>query len=284
VSFGITLMAGWQNSRAKTSKKKGFYILMVLKKCTRCGIEKSEDQFPLRSSVAKGLVPRSYCVTCEETKPVKKRSAVDTKLNANNKRRYGVTPEDIQAAGEAQGWLCPISGTDISEKYYIDHDHVTGKFRQLLCFHCNLALGHFKDSPERLTKALEYLDKHSVKGVNMFRILVIDDTRTAVGMGCDELVEVEHSWDAVAELRAGHFDEIWFDFDLEGDDKGTNVARFIRDNKDTLDLRGTVCHIHSFNPGGRQSLKSILKDTGLPVVMNDLANFREKHKPSSFDL
>lgn len=40
---------------------------------------------------------------------------------------------------------------------HIDHDHVSGEARGVLCHHCNLGLGHFKDDPELLQKAAGYL-------------------------------------------------------------------------------------------------------------------------------
>jgi hypothetical protein len=39
-----------------------------------------------------------------------------------------------------------------------DHDHKTGKTRGYLCHNCNVGLGHFKDSPKLLQKAIEYLE------------------------------------------------------------------------------------------------------------------------------
>jgi hypothetical protein len=39
-----------------------------------------------------------------------------------------------------------------------DHDHKTGAFRGYLCLSCNVGLGHFKDDPELLKKAIAYLD------------------------------------------------------------------------------------------------------------------------------
>jgi hypothetical protein len=39
----------------------------------------------------------------------------------------------------------------------VDHNHVTGKIRKLLCNDCNKGLGFFKDSPELLDIALQYL-------------------------------------------------------------------------------------------------------------------------------
>lgn len=43
---------------------------------------------------------------------------------------------------------------------FIDHNHETGKIRQLLCLNCNTLLGHASDDIEILTKAIIYLNKH----------------------------------------------------------------------------------------------------------------------------
>lgn len=41
----------------------------------------------------------------------------------------------------------------------VDHCHVTGHVRGLLCMLCNTALGKLQDSPDLLRKAIEYLEK-----------------------------------------------------------------------------------------------------------------------------
>jgi|SRR5688572_147066 len=49
-----------------------------------------------------------------------------------------------------------------------DHNHVTGRYRGLLCVRCNMLLGKVHDNPEILSNAARYLRKwtkfHSING------------------------------------------------------------------------------------------------------------------------
>lgn len=78
---------------------------------------------------------------------------------------YGLTFAEFGAMRQAQGDCCaickspntgPRKGTG-SETLMIDHDHKTGRVRGLLCEPCNLGLGAFRDDPQRLKGAIEYL-------------------------------------------------------------------------------------------------------------------------------
>jgi Autographiviridae endonuclease VII len=71
----------------------------------------------------------------------------------------GLTPDEYQAMAERQGHECAIcmtpcpSGRDLC----IDHDHLTGAVRGLLCLKCNFALGQFHDNITILERAIDYL-------------------------------------------------------------------------------------------------------------------------------
>lgn len=72
-------------------------------------------------------------------------------------RRYGPEAVPAQERIEAGEGCVVCGGNDIM---HLDHDHETGKFRDILCHHCNTALGQVGDSIERLEALIAYLRKH----------------------------------------------------------------------------------------------------------------------------
>lgn len=66
------------------------------------------------------------------------------------------------AALESQK-TCAICSRAPRARLHIDHNHKTKQYRGLLCDNCNLGLGHFKDSPALLAKAIEYLRAGDMK-------------------------------------------------------------------------------------------------------------------------
>lgn len=74
--------------------------------------------------------------------------------------KYGLTPEDYDALLASQGGVCAICKQEpASRGFHVDHDHVTGRVRGLLCNRCNVALGNFRESREVILAAVDYLDR-----------------------------------------------------------------------------------------------------------------------------
>lgn len=71
------------------------------------------------------------------------------------RRKYGLTPEQLEAMKEAQGHRCLICNQ--RRKLVVDHDHVTNRVRGLLCNACNCGIGHFCDDADLLRVAITYL-------------------------------------------------------------------------------------------------------------------------------
>ena len=59
-----------------------------------------------------------------------------------------------------QGHRCAICG-EKPETLTVDHDHVTGAVRALLCPPCNQAIGHAKDDPAIFRAAIAYLERYN---------------------------------------------------------------------------------------------------------------------------
>ena len=134
--------------------------IVYRKLCYTCRERKAEDAF--RSN-------RNVCRACEGANNIARNHTVVNGLKRqrinNLKVRYGMNVDEFFVMLKSQNSECAICGIDLSEdftKCYVDHDHVTGKNRAILCYSCNIGLGHFKDDPELLRKAADYLAQHNL--------------------------------------------------------------------------------------------------------------------------
>jgi hypothetical protein len=74
------------------------------------------------------------------------------------KARYGISIEQRDEMAMQQRWCCAICGSMV--RLFIDHDHANGAVRSLVCHHCNIGLGSFRDNPSALDSAVAYLRRH----------------------------------------------------------------------------------------------------------------------------
>lgn len=121
-----------------------------------------------------GLGPRRCACGAEVSTPVGKpvcpdcrkdpRPGAQVRERTRTLRLYGLTQADWDALVRKQKDRCAICQTSRpggrGERWHIDHDHVTGQVRGLLCHRCNMGVGFFLDDPEILAAAARYVAKH----------------------------------------------------------------------------------------------------------------------------
>ena len=123
--------------------------------CNFCGQKKDSDE----------IIKHGICRACWHSAdggddPAAKRRV---KIGAT----YGLEYKDYVSMYSKQGGGCEICGTPIAKfknddgvlTAHVDHDHVTGEVRGLLCRNCNSGLGMFQDDTELLDAAIDYLLK-----------------------------------------------------------------------------------------------------------------------------
>ena len=128
--------------KAITAEKNGGYKLKKMKQtdthkqCRKC------EEMVLRENMRE-----TYCVPC-----------VSEMGRQRNIKKYGLTIEDYDALFDKQKGLCGCCGKPDKTKLCVDHDHVSGVVRGLLCRLCNRAIGQLGDNVEGVTNALRYLN------------------------------------------------------------------------------------------------------------------------------
>ncbi len=143
-------------TEARLIAKAKFRSVEGYRTCTKCNIEQPITEF--RRCGSPKNMRRSDCKTCTDrlNKPYKRKKHL--------KEKYNLSLEDYETMVLNQNNLCAICGNPephIGASLAVDHNHTTGKVRQLLCSHCNLLLGHAKDSIDILKAAIQYLITHN---------------------------------------------------------------------------------------------------------------------------
>lgn len=163
-----------------------------MKMCVRCSQYKINSDFRNNSEMKCGL--HSYCRSCdrevkitykksikgklaekkyassEKGKKARKRSYDKARrenpnfktyfLRSRLKKYYNITVEQFNEMFSNQLECCAICikhQSEFNRVFAVDHCHVTGKIRGLLCYRCNQGLGNFRDNIALMYKAIEYL-------------------------------------------------------------------------------------------------------------------------------
>jgi hypothetical protein len=112
--------------------------------CVKCKIDKPLEDYHKDRRTANRR--RTTCIQCRN----KQRSI--TNLSRFDYAKLLVEQNNCCA-------ICGIESTDMKRELSVDHNHETNKIRGLLCDHCNIGLGNFRDSTTLLSVAIEYLER-----------------------------------------------------------------------------------------------------------------------------
>lgn len=155
----------------------------LLKICSKCDIEKPLEQFYNHTIGKDGK--HSECIDCMKIYRKKyylqtfddfsKRQKINRIKNPNIfkntqlKTRYGITLDQYNEMLKNQNGFCAICNkketkidirTNKIRALCVDHEHISGKIRGLLCQDCNFAIGKLKDNISLVENTLNYLKKN----------------------------------------------------------------------------------------------------------------------------
>ncbi len=131
-----------------------------------------------------------YCKSCARAYYAK--MGAEIIRGRNLKRKYHMSLQDWDTLRVSQGDKCALCREPFSTRFmdskwpYVDHCHVTGKIRGLLCRWCNLTLERsetFPDWPERIRRYLEGGNGHDTGDSNTASVGFLGAERAAVVFG-----------------------------------------------------------------------------------------------------
>jgi len=135
--------------------------------CKGCGEERDSSEFAEKQKVLRKtglkIYKSCYCTSCRKARSKKYR---EKRPYSWIQTRYKLSKEEAKYWYERSKTSCEICGIawkEGSEALCVDHDHITGEVRGILCKHCNHVLGHSRDSVEILSRAKIYLQVHQGK-------------------------------------------------------------------------------------------------------------------------
>lgn len=149
---------------------------LAIKKCRKCLVDKHLDLFVNNHVFKDGK--DTICLDCSREKvklwrkvnpdkrklQLKKESKKDYNHNKHLKATYGITFNDYRKMFDEQHGCCKICGrhqVEFQKRLSVDHNHVTGKVRALLCHNCNSILGDAREKIDVLEKAINYLKDYN---------------------------------------------------------------------------------------------------------------------------
>ncbi len=124
-----------------------------MKFCNKCRQELPDEKFSKRTYPTGRVALQSKCKDCERSV----RSSY-YKPHESARRKFRLTDKEYNTLIEKSKEGCEVCSRPLS-KVCIDHNHLTGEVRGVLCNNCNTALGLVGDNVDTLSKLIQYLER-----------------------------------------------------------------------------------------------------------------------------
>ena len=121
--------------------------------CSDCGTELNESNI-----VHNGIYKRSKCNVCHRAYSLKKYD-FERDRSRNLQKKYGMSLEDYGKLFNSQLGKCAVCLQPSDKNLHVDHNHLTGEVRGLLCQRCNHVVGLLEENPDVVMRIYEYLSK-----------------------------------------------------------------------------------------------------------------------------
>lgn len=158
-------------AQRKRIKDRALKLENYVRICKDCGRTPEEVEFGKHPKTIDGL--SIVCKICnrlrikastakyspEKLAEIDERRKSDPYKSATLMRAFGIDLEFYNHLLSQQENRCAICTNDFTGSDFpqVDHDHITGRVRGLLCRTCNMGLGMFKDDITKLEQATNYL-------------------------------------------------------------------------------------------------------------------------------
>lgn len=139
-----------------------------MKTCSKCLLNKTLDSF---------YTGRAKCKSCREEYLISYRSIKRERILSNKRKWKAKNPDKVKSAALMSDYginlnqyndmlkaqqdscaICKQHKDSFTNALHVDHNHITGKVRGLLCLSCNRALGLLKDNKDLFLSAANYLE------------------------------------------------------------------------------------------------------------------------------
>lgn len=137
------------------------------KQCQKCKIAHPVKSFTRNARNKDNL--STWCKQCRAEyakfyRAMNKEKIKRKQRDIRYKESYGISLEDYDKILEKQGNKCACCGSTEASKspgkwanFCVDHCHLTGKVRGLLCNSCNIGIGKLGDNLDGVLNAVSYL-------------------------------------------------------------------------------------------------------------------------------